>query len=143
MKLKWTEAILSLTMTLVSVSSHFLPGLTDNGLVSTLLTVITGVTDRSDGSAEMITCRKRSDSNTEMLDCSIFLPNVPNRSYLRIYIESLAIQVLDMAINSHPQTLTTFKEMHGKFLFTHIYIYIYMLKYFHIYLMYRSYGCCT
>ena len=102
MELRWVEAIFVLTMTLVSASAMFLPALTENGLVASLLTIISSNANICSGTG----------GNAENKQPVTSQP-LYSRSFLRIYIESLAIQILDMSIANHTQTLTTFKELDG------------------------------
>jgi hypothetical protein len=85
-RLEWIERIFLLVNALVNVSS-VVPALTDDGLVTSILSVI-------------------KQYNTQPCTAT-------TRSRMQVYNEVLAAEILDVAITNNTAALTYFREQHG------------------------------
>ena len=95
--LLWTESVLGLTMALISVTTA-LPALTDNGVISSIATVLS---------------HKPLRTNKHPLNSLIDAVERDRITIIRLHIDSLVVQILDTAITNHSGSFVAFKDQGG------------------------------
>ena len=95
--LVWAESVLGLLLALISLTSA-LPALTDNGIVSSIATVLAHKPARHEG----------SDRAQPSLAYT-----VGRETTSRTSLDSLIVLILDTAITNHPAAFTVFKDQGG------------------------------
>lgn len=98
--LLWTESVLGLTMALISVTTA-LPALTDNGVISSIASVLS-----NKPRSQMYYATRFGGSDVSKND-------LKRVSVARVHIDSLVVQILDTAITNHSGAFVAFKDQGG------------------------------